>query len=1079
MTTGAVTSPSIEVARARLDEDPILAIDVALEAFRATRGSRSETETEQYVDVLAKGVIAASGGRYEKGKPPPVAMLSDRDNDRIAAAALLRLLVLDDEPFETDRRLRDSTALFERALLPVILKDAGIVAKEQAYEKRGKLRTLVASHEESLVNHVASLGSLDAMGSFRRGFGQLFNTPETHAFMLPFLPPGVTYRTFEELLSAVSDVADCTDTSLISGADGIERRCQDLIEQGERTGTRYSRDLVCRLARTLQELVRGQVAAAGFSDPAQLRISLRPKRYPLQTAGTQVTVRLDLENEGPGQAQDVIVEIESGGAISYQETTRAIGLLSPGSLKVHFHGVVTNPQSSTDSPEVLGIKVTWRDPDRTEKSLDDVESLESQAGNVAWDELTNAQPYKLEPVRDRADFVGREASIIELAKMVIQSENARIEGEKRVGKTSLAYAVRAAVEEQHPSKYVFIILESGDFNAHTLEHTVVRLGQMIAEAVIASDGRLSGLEIPDFSFGLMTLTELFARAEKLTPEMTFVIVLDEFDALPHQALYQHEPVGDAFFQTLRSLGGKENVGFILVGGEQMQWVISTHGLALNKFKLVPLDYFNEDQMGDYAELVRAPAARFLTFSDGAVRAIYNASAGNPWMTKLLLSHLFDRQVERRDQDVQEGDVEDAIAEALPKFDSASFQHFWDDAIRVDGEDREHVSAMRRGVLVALGNCFNAGGVVTQALVVNRARDFHVDEPTAKDVIRGFVDRQILHSGEGQVLSCRVPLFERWLAKHGVREIVLSTGDDDTLIRRQRSIEAMRPNNDELGLLAKRWKNYKGEDIDVERIGSWLSQFGGPEEQRLMMPILEGLRFYTRSAMDLHLNNLHEFVRRDLARRGYEYTLSGQQRSRDDLLVCGLEGGGSGTVNLVNRYREENHIYKGLAIDSGEVPDALRNAKQPIRAVLLLEDFVGTGRSAKKRIRELHAQWTADEEWPAEVDVFILVIAGFEHGLNKVEAAASELGWQATVHVDDLLDDSDRCFHEDSRFFPDVNAREQAEALCARFGALVSAKAPVGFGDTEAAVCFEYRCPNNSLPVLWQSNDDWKALFPRH
>lgn len=1075
MTTGVATASSIEVARARLDEDPILAIDIALEAFRATRGKRSETETEQYVDVLAKGVIAASGGHYKKGKPPPVVMLSDRAHDRIAAAALLRLLVVDDEPFRSDHRLRDSTALFDR-LPPLLLKDAGIVPKEQAYEKRDKLRTLVASHEENLVNQVASLGSLDAMGAFRRAFGQLFNTPETHAFVLPFLPPEVTSRTFDELLSAVSDVADCTDASVISNADGIERRCQDLIEQGDRTGTRYSKDLVCRLARTLQELAHGQVAAAGFSDPAQLRMSLRPKCYPLQSAGTKVTIRIDLENEGPGQAQDVVVEIETGGAIACQEATRVIGLLGPGSLKVHFHGIVVD---STDSSEVLGIKVTWRDPDRTEKSLEDITTLESQAGDVPWDEIASQQPYKLEPVRNPADFVGREAAIVELAKVVMQSGNARIEGEKRVGKTSLAYAVSAAVEEQHPSRYVFVILESGDFNAHTLEDTIIRLGQMIAEAVIESDDRLSGLTIPDFSSGLMTLTELFAHAEKRVPETSFVIVLDEFDALPHQALYQHDPVGAAFFLTLRSLGGKQNVGIILVGGEQMQWVVNTHGMALNKFKPLRLDYFNEAQMGDYAALVREPVGGILSFSDGAVRTVYNASAGNPWMTKLLLGHLFDRQVERRDQDVQEGDVEDTITESLPKFDVGSFQHFWDDAIRVEGEDRDHVSAMRRRVLVALAHCFNAGGAVTEEAVVHRARDFHVDEPTAKDVIRGFLDRRILRSGLGGELRCRVPLFERWLAKYGIQGIVLGTGDDDTLVRRQRSIEAMRPTGEELAALAKRWKSYKGEDIDPERISSWLNQFGGAEEQRLVMPILEGLRFYTRSAMDVHLNDLHQFVVRDLAGRGHEYTRSGQQRSRDDLLVCGLEGGGSGAAHLVKRYREENRIYKDFAIDSAEVPAALRNAKQPIRAVILLEDFIGTGGTATKRIRDLHGLWTKDEEWPADVDVFLLAISAFETGLLRVERAASQLGWQATVHADDLLDDGDRCFHEDSSFFPDANKREEAKALFARFGSLVSARAPVGFGDTEAAICFEYRCPNNSLPVLWRDNADWKPLFPRH
>ena len=62
-------------------------------------------------------------------------------------------------------------------------------------------------------------------------------------------------------------------------------------------------------------------------------------------------------------------------------------------------------------------------------------------------ELELAQPYKLEPVRELKDFVGRSAAIRDLVRVVLQSGNARIEGERRVGKTSLANAVDAAVAD--------------------------------------------------------------------------------------------------------------------------------------------------------------------------------------------------------------------------------------------------------------------------------------------------------------------------------------------------------------------------------------------------------------------------------------------------------------------------------------------------------------------------------------------------------------------------------------------------------------------------------------------------------
>lgn len=1080
----ATKAPAKPIKRARklVSTRPLLAVDTALLAFKETRAKRADVETREYLDVLARAVFAASASTPPVNEDPVEAMLSDRSCDRIACASLLRLLVLDHKPFEVDRRLRGSTALFDRMLAKSLYEDIDLSTNDQTFEKRDRLRTHIEDKEKTIVEHVRSLGSLDAMDSFRSWFGKFFADRATGAFVLPFLPEGITRQTFDELLGPAQGMADCSDVSLLDRAEMVEARCRALTEQAEGLGTYYCQTVLLDLATTLQRLTRERVAYAGFSDPAKLAVTLRPKRYPLRHPGASVTVRLDLTNEGPGHAQEVTVEIEGGGVIEYDETVKVVGSLGPGSRLVHFHGTVmeTSGGESGTGSDVLGIEVRWRNPDRSDGKLGGiVETLEEQPGNVPWEELEFEEPYPLEPVTDPTRFVGRAAAVQDLVKVVLQSGNARIEGEKRVGKTSLAYAVSATAEEQRPGEYVFIQLESGDFNAHTPEETVARLGQMIAERVRKSDKRLGGLPMPDLTPGLTTLTELFAEARDLAPDRSFVITLDEFDALPHNALYEHEPVGDAFFQTLRSLGGKSNIAFILVGGERMKWVIGVHGQTLNKFKLVPLDYFAEDQMTDYAELVQAPVAGWLLFADGAVDALYRATAGNPWMTKLLLGQLFERQVERRDHEVQADDVADAIADALPKFDVSSFQHFWDDAIRGDVEDREHVSSMRRRVFLALARRFRATDAATEDNVVTEARNFSVDEPTAREVIRGLLDRSIIRSDENGELVCRVPLFERWLAKYGAQKIILGTGDDDTLINRQRAIEEMRPSYEELGDLAKRWRSYRGEDLHAEQIGGWLDQFGGPEEQRLMMHILEGLRFYTRPKMDGLMRDLHQYVLRELASQGYEYEFSGQQRNRDDFLVCGLEGGGSGAAHLLKRYRDENGIYSDCAVDAGRVRTIMDAGKHPIRAVLVLDDFVGTGGTASRRLQELYELWTAAGDWPADVDVFFLVTSGFDQGIKQVEKGVKSLGWPLTIRVEDVLADEDRCFHPDSRFFPDANARGQAQALCSQFGSMLSPKTPFGFGHSEAAVCFEYRCPNNSLPVLWNDRPGWKPLFPRH
>jgi len=96
----------------------------------------------------------------------------------------------------------------------------------------------------------------------------------------PFLPEGITSQTFDELLKAVNGVAECTDVSVISRSEEVEKRCNELSDAATELGTNYSESLILDLLATLQRLVRSQVAAAGFADPAHLSVAVRPKRYP-------------------------------------------------------------------------------------------------------------------------------------------------------------------------------------------------------------------------------------------------------------------------------------------------------------------------------------------------------------------------------------------------------------------------------------------------------------------------------------------------------------------------------------------------------------------------------------------------------------------------------------------------------------------------------------------------------------------------------------------------------------------------------------------------------------------------------
>jgi hypothetical protein len=1055
-----------------MGDQPLVAVDLALQALAITRDHRSDGETDYYLDVLGQGVCRASGLTVPT-EDAFQTMLDETVCHELACAALLRLLALDNQAL-AGPGMRGTVQLFDRIAGARLYRSLDVSTKSQTFEKVEALRGAITRGEAALQAHIDSLGSIDALPNFRQELSRLLNDSLIQLAIRPFLPRDATPQALAEVLTSVQTVADASDQDLMDRADTAIARCEALVQSASELPTAYSGALLESLADKLVVLIRDRVRERGLADPADLSVKIVEKRYPLGHVGISLVVRVEVINAGAGQARDVSLTLEGHQKIRLEEDARFLAQLPPGTRRFDFPGVVI----AASSADALLIRVAWRDPDGAEREIEQIVDLLAWQRDVPWDELDYEDPYPLEPVTQAGQFVGREQTLGDLAKIVLASTpgNSRLVGQRRVGKTSIVLALAKRLEELRPGVHAFIYLEAGDFNANTPEETIERLGVLLAEKIISADPRLTTMSTPSFRAGLSPLTEVVEKASALAPDRRFIVALDEFDAMPHPDLYERGPLATALFQTLRSLGSKPNVGFIIVGGERMRFVIANHGLALNKFLLMPVDYFTEEQFDDYRALLTEPVARWLEYDEAAIRLLHSLTAGNPWITKLVAREIFARSLANRDGDVRAEDVEAAIETALPKFGASSFQHYWDDAIQGDVDEQTYVSVTRRKVLLALATCIRGGGAITEHDVCAASRRYGIDEAVAEDVLRGFRERGILIEREGD-LSPRVPLFLRWLEGEGVNEIVVTMGDDDALIRRQRAQEAARPRTDELVKLVERWRTYQGQLVESQDVRRWLNQFGEPPTQRLMLQLLQHLRYFNTADIAERMRELHAFVLRDLAGQGYKYTLSGRQRFRDDLLVCGLEGGGSGAAHLVKPYRDENGIYAARAVDAVAVPEILRTAEK-IRAVVVLEDFIATGATARERIRALATQWLADHPWPKEVDMYLVAICGFDEAVATVREEIASTGLPVHVHVAVPLDDADRCFHERSRIFSDSDDRERARAVCFDQGTVLEPKHPLGYRDSQAAVCFEMRCPNNSLPVLWKDGPAWRALFPR-
>jgi hypothetical protein len=1063
----------IERAESAIATEPLLAVDIALLAFGQTRGHRSTWETNHYYDVLGRAVCRASGlSSPPKGEGFRL-MLNEPICHGLACAALLRLLALDEEALEGEG-LRGTVPLFDRVAGTRLYGALSISKKSQTYEKTEALRGAMARSEAAIQEHIDSLSTLGALSAFQGELKRLLNDKVAQFAIAPFLPSQITSHTISELIASVQAVVGSPDSDLLEHAESAVEVCEHFRETAAALPTAYSTSMLVSLADKLLALVRVFIREKGLTDPASVDFAISEKHYPLHHVGSDIVLRLDITNSGKGLARDVVVSIEHDPVVAFQETVRFLDQLPPSSRRVDFPGSIVASSGDT----AVEVRVTWKDPDGSEHENSRIEDLTASPHIVKCEELANENPYPLSPVSKVGLFVGRETILATLTKLVLGAtpDNARIVGQRRVGKTSIVRTLEERLREQHPGTFIFIYVESGDFTANTAEKTIEALGSVIARRILKSDSRFSGITIPSFENGLAPLTEVIERAAELAPDKKLIIALDEFDVMPQPELYGRGPIATALFQTLRSLGGKENAGIIIIGGERMRFILADQGTPLNLFKHIPVGDFTEDQFDDYRALLVEPVKDWLHYDEPAVRLLFHETGGNPWITKHIAREIFQRAIANHDCDIRAEDVESAIIAVIPALGASSFQHYWEDAISGGESEQQFVSLTRRKVLLALGSCLRSAERVTEQDVVTTAQKYNVERNTAAEVLSGFRDRQILVDGLG--VEARSPVFLRWLRDEGANEIIVSMGDDDVLIKRQRYLETLRPKPRELESMIERWRTYQGRLLTVDQVRSWLCQFGDPSNQRLMYAFLNGLRYFGSGEIRERLRELHNFALRDLAERGYTYTFRERQRSRDDLVVCALEGGGSGAAHLLQPYRDENKIFARCVVELPQVPSLVNEPGNHVRAVLILEDFIATGTNCKGRLREVTRKWTEGGDWPEGIDVYLLAITGFDTGVDAVARSVEDLLVPFRVHVAAALDDGDRCFHERSRIFTEPEDRERARSLCYDRGIDLEPKHPLGYNDSEAAVCFENRCPNNTLPVLWKDGTNWRALFPR-
>ena len=812
-------------------------------------------------------------------------------------------------------------------------------------------------------------------------------------------------------------------------------------------------------------------------------LTVLTKRYPLHRVGNTLRLLFPLRNDGPGTAVNLSINIDA----NRDETDIGTEHLFLGNVAAgdFSFDIEIAPKIPMTMIEFL-IEVEWNEIDSTEKrnALITIQAL-AQRTDINWSEREFWCPYNLREA-EGDQFIGRSEKVRELASKLLRSsmEPFYITGQKRVGKTSLAKAVASlAHAKSRDCSLEYHYLLWGRIQNDNPRVELQRLGENIEKFLLQfiPENLRPGRKIYDGT--LSPLLDIADILTELESTKKFVILIDEFDEI-NQDLYLQGKLAESVFGSIRSIATTKNICLILIGGENMAFVIDRQSQKLNKYSICDLDYFSRsDEWEDFKLLVRKPSDSVINWHEDAINEIYYMTNGNPYYTNMICSKILNVAIKEKDADITAVEVRRVIKNQLVNFAPTSFSHFWQDGIFRALDDREPEILRRKHVLIAIARCIRLNHRTLLASITRNKSSSFVKDDEVLPILQDFVRRGVLEEIDGEYRFVLI-LFRDWLVEVGFNSIFSDTLTEQLAEVAQKREDDAYVTSRELVAVVENWSTYRGKTIGVDDIKAWYEQVDSQQEQRLLFKIAQNLRFYSEAEIREKIRTIHLSIKNDLP----IFNQKNRASVRRDVILTYVDGEGKSGQQFSALYAEENKITSQNVCHQQRFVETLKTLdkqKRNLSGVIIVDDIVATGNSlsgnVKKFIEQHHDIF---KEWP-EVRVFVVAITSTKEGEERLRETVTEYNdVQIDVRVGELINDSHYAFPKTGYgIWADNEEFEQAESLCRNLGGNIYPDNPLGYGEIGLLVVLPTTCPNNSLPILHSrarapSKKSWNPLFLR-
>jgi hypothetical protein len=242
--------------------------------------------------------------------------------------------------------------------------------------------------------------------------------------------------------------------------------------------------------------------------------------------------------------------------------------------------------------------------------------------------------------------------------------------------------------------------------------------------------------------------------------------------------------------------------------------------------------------------------------------------------------------------------------------------------------------------------------------------------------------------------------------------------------------------------------------------AWLRQFAAVDRE-VARQYLRSLRLVSESEFDREVQLQLEAVLNGAPAENF--ALFSVTEPPNPFVATGGRRTAGSSADRVKHLIENTTRVHGSRVSGNPTVESMR--AQRIRNIVIVEDFIGSGKRVTDFWRELMSSSVKSWISLGWTKVWLVTYAGFEEGLRT---AVRRIGGLKRDRIRTVLNPASTR----------LGLTGPMRDVFSRYGAAARNRtAGLGFGEGGCSIVFQHGCPNNSPLVLWEGTRRFRPLFP--